>query len=116
MIKLKRAYDPVKKDDGCRILVDRLWPRGVSKEELSLDHWLKDLAPTDELRQWFDHDPERFEEFRHRYKKELDKNKQLDELRSLCAKEKKVTLIYAAKDRNHNNAVVLKEYLEQQLS
>lgn len=114
MIKLKRAYDEVE-DDGCRILVDRLWPRGISKEELKIDHWLKEVAPSDELRKWFDHDPEKFEEFSERYLDELktSSNSQIDKLQSLCKENQKITLVYAAKDRDHNNAVVLKNYLEE---
>lgn len=99
-------------DDGYRILIDRLWPRGISKEELRHDVWLKEIAPSDELRQWFDHDPEKFDEFKRRYKSELDSNDQTQRLLSICQTKDIVTLIYAAKDRTHNNANVLKEYLE----
>lgn len=112
MIQLKRAYDDPSPDDGTRVLVDRLWPRGVSKEEAALDAWLKEIAPSDELRQWFDHDPEKWDEFCRRYHDELDaKDKLVD---SLCgeADEGPLTLVYAAKDREHNNAVALKVYLE----
>lgn len=112
MIQLKRAYDPVEPGDGCRVLVDRLWPRGISKEDLQIDHWFKELAPSDELRKWFDHDPEKFEEFARRYKAELSDNS-LDDLIELCQHNKTVTFIYAAKDEEHNNAVVLKTYLEE---
>ncbi len=116
MIQLKRAYDSVEEDDGCRVLVDRLWPRGVSKEELNHDYWLKELAPSDKLRQWFDHDPKKFDGFRQRYHQELKTNNQVDKLITICQKHDIVTFVYAAEDRDHNNAVALKEYLEQQLN
>ncbi|HET6527870.1 MAG TPA: DUF488 domain-containing protein [Balneolaceae bacterium] len=113
MIQLKRAYDDLSDHDGCRVLVDRIWPRGVSKEKLQLDEWLKEIAPTKELRQWFDHDPEKFDEFKKRYKKELeDHQEQVEKLISLAENNDELTLIFAAKDEEHNNAVVLKEYLE----
>ena len=111
MIRVKRAYDPIEENDGCRILVDRLWPRGISKEGLQLDHWFKEVSPSEELRQWFDHDPEKFAEFKRRYLQELGNNNS-DKLVSVCKQHDTVTLIYAAKDRDHNNAIVLKEYLE----
>lgn len=112
-IRLKRAYDNVKQDDGCRILIDRLWPRGVSREQLQLTNWLKKLAPSEELRKWFDHDPAKFDDFSRRYKKELEtKKEEVEKLLSYCQNNDRVTLIYAAKDRKHNNAVVLKEFLE----
>lgn len=118
MIQLKRAYDPVEDTDGYRILVDRLWPRGVSKEKLKLDDWFKEIAPSDELRNWFDHDSEKFEEFKQRYYAELDSNEstQIEELISICQSHDTVTLIFAAKDRGHNNAVALKEYLKEKLA
>ncbi len=117
MIQIKRAYDPVEDTDGYRVLVDRLWPRGVSKRELKLDDWFKEVAPSDELRNWFDHDPKKFEEFKQRYYSELASNNssQIEELISICQIHSTVTLIYAAKDQTHNNAVVLKEYLDEQL-
>jgi uncharacterized protein YeaO (DUF488 family) len=115
MIQLKRAYDPVEDGDGIRILVDRLWPRGVSREELDLDHWMKELAPSDNLRKWFDHDPDKFEEFKQRYQEELHRDNQVDQLISICQNYETVTLIYAAKDRTHNNAVVLKTFLDQEI-
>lgn len=110
MIKLKRIYDPVDKKDGYRILVDRLWPRGVSKEEAKLDMWMKDIAPTGELRKWFSHDRKKWPEFEKRYLKEL-KNKK-DQKRFILSKRGYVTLVYGAKDREFNNAVVIKKYLE----
>lgn len=110
-IALKRAYDPAEETDGYRILVDRLWPRGVSKEEAKLDVWQKDIAPTDALRKWFDHDTEYWGEFRRRYLAELKKHQaQLRELAARAAREK-VTLVYGAKDREKNQAVVLRQYL-----
>jgi uncharacterized protein YeaO (DUF488 family) len=113
MIQIKRAYDPVEESDGYRILIDRLWPRGVSKEQLRHDAWLKEIAPTDELREWLDHEPDKFGEFKRQYKNELDSNDQLEKLLSICESHDSVTLIYSAKDQKHNNAVVLKEYLEK---
>jgi len=114
MIQLKRAYDDIEDSDGFRVLVDRLWPRGVSKEKLQLDEWLKDIAPSNELRKWFGHDPDKFEEFKQKYRAELEsKQEQINELKNFYQKYKRLTLIYAAKDRKHNNAIVLKEYLQE---
>lgn len=111
MIRLKRAYEKVEKGDGVRILVDRLWPRGVSKAKLKLDRWGKDIAPSDALRKWFGHDEKRWSDFKRKYKSELKKHtKELAELRSL-SKKKTVTLVFGAKDESHNQAVVLKEML-----
>jgi len=110
-IQIKRVYDEKSKDDGYRVFVDRLWPRGVSKEDAHFDEWMKELAPSTELRKWFDHKPERFEEFRKRYKKELQEQEEaLDKLREL-AKSKKITLLFAAKDTEINNAVVIRDVL-----
>jgi len=110
-INIKRVYDDKSKDDGYRVFVDRLWPRGVSKEDAHFDEWMKELAPSTELRKWFDHKPERFEEFRKRYKKELQEQKEaLDKLREL-AKTKKITLLFAAKDTEINNAIVIRDVL-----
>ncbi len=112
-IVLKRAYDPPAKNDGTRVLVDRLWPRGVSKEDARIDRWLKEIAPSNELRKWFGHDPGRWKEFKTRYRKELDdRSQQVEELRALV-KKGRVTLVYSAKDTERNNAVVLREYLEE---
>ena len=111
-INIKRVYDDKSENDGYRVFIDRLWPRGVKKEDAHFDEWLKDLAPSTELRKWFDHDPDRFDEFRKRYKKELQEHKDdLDKLRKR-AKTEKITLLYAAKDEEMNNAVVVKEILE----
>ena len=110
-IQIKRVYEDKSKNDGHRILIDRLWPRGVSKEDAHFDEWMKELAPSTELRKWFDHKPERFEEFSKRYKKELAEKKELlDKLKEL-AKKRKVTLLFAAKDTEINNAVVIQEVL-----
>lgn len=110
-LRLKRAYDPAEPDDGVRILVDRLWPRGVSKAKAALDDWMKQIAPTTELRQWFGHDPARWVEFQHRYRAELKQHTEdLDHIRTLAAKQV-VTLIYSAHDEAHNDAVVLREVL-----
>ena len=110
-IQIKRVYEDKSKDDGHRILIDRLWPRGVSKEDAHFDEWMKELTPSTELRKWFDHKPERFEEFSKRYKKELAEKKELlDKLKEL-AKKRKVTLLFAAKDTEINNAVVIKDIL-----
>ena len=111
-IQTKRIYEDPASNDGYRVLVDRIWPRGVSKEDAKLDDWLKEIAPSDELRKWFDHDPDKFNEFKKRYKKELkDHEDELDELAGKST-EKKVTLLYGAKDEEHNQAVVLKEILK----
>jgi uncharacterized protein YeaO (DUF488 family) len=112
-VKLKRAYEPAGPDDGTRILVDRLWPRGLSKAEAAVDRWLKEIAPSTELRQWFGHDPARWPEFRRRYTEELRQHAAvLDEVRAL-AREDTVTLVYGARDETHNDAVALKDVLLQ---
>ena len=112
MIKLKRIYQQPDSGDGKRILVDRLWPRGISKDDAKLDGWLKEIAPSDALREWFGHDPTRWEEFRKRYREELKLQDEL--LEQLRAETRKgtVTLLFAAKDEEHNNAVVLEELLD----
>jgi uncharacterized protein YeaO (DUF488 family) len=111
-INLKRAYEPPAKSDGRRILVDRVWPRGLSKDALRLHDWMKVLAPSTQLRKWFGHDPERWEAFKERYHRELDKNSQaVDDLMGECRKGR-VTLVFGAKDTQHNQAVALKAYLE----
>lgn len=107
-IKLKRAYEPAARDDGMRVLVDRLWPRGVSQADAALDHWMKELAPTTALRKWFGHDAARWEEFRRRYADEVRQHpEQFVQLRG-WAREGSVTLIYAARDEARNEAVVLR--------
>ncbi len=107
MLKIKRVYDPPADSDGTRILIDRIWPRGLTKRKARVDAWLKDLAPSTELRKWFNHDPEKWAEFRRRYARELAVRKdRLKELRSL-ARRGTVTLVYAAHDQVHNNAVAI---------
>lgn len=110
--QIKRIYEKPSEDDGCRILVDRLWPRGVSREEARLDEWLKDIAPSTELRKWFDHDPDKFDEFSDRYKGELARKEAAIDRLLTAAEEQRVTLLYAARDEAHNHAIVLKEFLE----
>lgn len=111
-IHVKRIYDPPQASDGRRVLVDRMWPRGLSKSEAHVDQWLKEIAPSSELRKWFNHDPERWSEFKQRYFKELAEQK--DKLRELLNDTKKpITLLFAARDTEHNNAVALREYLKR---
>ncbi|KKK90780.1 hypothetical protein LCGC14_2719580 [marine sediment metagenome] len=113
-IRIKRAYDAAARSDGPRILVDRIWPRGVAKEDAELEAWLKGLAPTTELRKWFGHDPEKWTEFQQRYLKELKQNdavEDLEKLQSIIEKHKRLTLVFAAKDTEHNNAVALRDFL-----
>lgn len=111
MLRLKRAYAPPAPSDGLRVLVDRVWPRGVSKEEARIDRWLRDIAPSAGLRKWFTHDPEKWTEFQRRYKAELRQEPArtaLAELRKLLREHKTVTLVFGARDEKHNQAVVLK--------
>lgn len=115
MICLKRAYERPSKRDGLRILVERLWPRGVSKEMAAIDLWLKDLAPSTELRKWYGHDPEKWGEFRKRYRAELEQMGDLLVLLKHRTCEGTVTFVYAAHDEDRNSAVILKEYLEERL-
>jgi uncharacterized protein YeaO (DUF488 family) len=110
-VKIKRAYERPAADDGTRVLIDRLWPRGVKKTDAAIDHWAKELAPSAELRKWFGHDPARWEEFRRRYSAEIrGRGDELDRLREL-ARKGAVTLVYGAHDEMHNDAVVLREIL-----
>ena len=110
----RRAYEAAADGDGRRVLVDRVWPRGVSKEELAADAWVKEIAPSKALRQWFDHDPERWDGFRKRYFKELDDNGgALEALYAELRGAKRATLLYGARDEEHNNAVALIEYLSR---
>jgi uncharacterized protein YeaO (DUF488 family) len=113
--KIKRVYDPPDKADGIRVLVDRLWPRGLKKVDAHLDHWMKDVAPTPNLRTWFGHKPERFEEFGRRYTLELAANQHVSELRELGANDL-VTLLYAARDPQINHALVLRAFLKRKRS
>jgi uncharacterized protein YeaO (DUF488 family) len=113
MIHLKRVYEKPSAKDGIRILVDRLWPRGLTKERAAVDLWLKDVAPSTELRQWFHHDPTRWAEFETRYREELRKRKDALELLSRKTKRGTVTLVYGARDPDRNQAVILKRILEK---
>jgi uncharacterized protein YeaO (DUF488 family) len=110
-LKLKRAYDPPDPADGVRILVDRVWPRGVTKEKLQADHWLREIAPSSELRKWFAHDPAKWDEFRRRYEEELAQRPELLAQIIEQLKHGPVTLVYGAKDEKHNQAVALRELL-----
>jgi uncharacterized protein YeaO (DUF488 family) len=111
MIKLKRVYESPSPQDGLRVLVDRLWPRGLTKEKLRVDAWLKDVAPTTELRKWFSHDPEKWSRFRARYFRELDAAPLAWQPIVSAARRGTVTLVYSSHDEQHNNAVALREYL-----
>jgi len=112
-IKIKRVYERPEKDDGTRILVDRLWPRGLTKEKANVDIWLKEIAPSTELREWFGHDPQKWKRFRGRYETELRHNGDLIEMLANKAKKDTITFIYAARDEKHNEARVLKQFLEK---
>lgn len=112
-IALKRAYDEPAADDGRRVLVDRVWPRGVKKEEALLHEWMKDIAPSSSLRQWFGHDPAKWPEFVERYFRELDGRQELVAQLAHLAAQGPLTLVYGARDREHNNGVALKKYLEE---
>jgi uncharacterized protein YeaO (DUF488 family) len=112
-IGVKRIYEKTEPSDGRRIMVDRLWPRGMKKEEAKIDEWMKEIAPSDQLRKWFSHDPAKWNEFRAKYWKELDgKHDIVSKLAKEC-KDKKITLVYSSKESRYNNAVALKEYLEK---
>lgn len=112
-VSIKRAYDRPDAADGERVLVDRLWPRGVKKESAEIDRWLKDVAPSPELRKWWQHDPQRMDEFAARYRAELAENPAVDELREMLERTRPVTLVYGAKDERVNHARILAEYLEE---
>lgn len=118
-IKIKRIYDEAADADGARILVDRLWPRGIKKVDAGLTEWLKTLAPSNDLRKWFGHDPEKFQEFAEKYRAELDSNEQAEDfaksIPNLISKFGAVTLLYAAKDAEHNNAVILQAWLKERM-
>ena len=114
-IELKRAYDRAAESDGYRVLVDRIWPRGVTKNDLRIDAWLKDLAPSASLRKWFRHDPAKWDEFKQRYAGELEQRSDALEQLVERARARRITLVFGAKDTEHNNAVALKEYLERRL-
>ena len=115
MIQLKRVYEKPSRRDGYRILVDRLWPRGLTKERAAVDLWLKTVAPSTELRKWFGHDPEKWSEFQRRYRAELKANAGELEPILKAARRGRVTLVYSSHDQEHNNAVVLKAYVESRL-
>jgi uncharacterized protein YeaO (DUF488 family) len=112
MIQLKRVYEEPSDKDGMRVLVERLWPRGLTKERAAVDLWLKDVAPSPELRKWFGHDPARWEQFQERYRRELRKQKDAVQLLKQKGKQGSVTLVYAARDEEHNGALALKRFLE----
>lgn len=112
-VKLKRAYDEPAKSDGCRVLIDRIWPRGIRKEALRLDDWMKDLAPSTRLRKWFGHDPAKWAAFKDRYFRELDERRETVERLVAKCRTGTLTLVFAASDTQHNNAVALKEYIER---
>lgn len=112
-IQIKRIYDDVAKSDGTRVLVDRIWPRGMRKEDANLDEWMKEIAPSTELRKWFDHKEEKFQEFSKKYNTELKNNPELIKELKDKASRNRLTLLYGAKDETHNQAVVLKKFLLQ---
>lgn len=117
-IKLKRVYDDPQENDGYRILIDRLWPRGVKKEDLPYDLWNKEITPSNDLRKWFDHDPDKFNQFKSAYKEELIKNEETAGFAETIKEElveQDVTLLYSAKDKEYNQAIVLKEFLDDQV-
>jgi uncharacterized protein YeaO (DUF488 family) len=115
MITLKRAYDPILRSDGTRLLVERLWPRGLTKAKLQVDAWLKEAGPSTELRKWFGHDPEKWDAFRTRYARELDSRPESWQPIVSAARRGTVTLVYSSHDAEHNNAVALQEYLRAQV-
>ncbi len=112
MVKTKRVYDPASPADGKRILIDRLWPRGIKKEDAKIDEWLKEIAPSNELRKWFSHDPAKWLEFKKRYINELKKKNELVEKLRTEAGKGTITLLFASRDVEHDNAVVLRELIE----
>jgi uncharacterized protein YeaO (DUF488 family) len=116
VILLKRAYDPASKKDGRRVLVERLWPRGIKKAALPLDGWLKDVAPSTELRKWFSHDPAKWNEFQRRYRAELKQKPHLWKELMDAARKGTLTLVFSSHDTEHNNAVVLKQFVESHMS
>ena len=113
-VAIKRAYDSPDTKDGYRVLVDRLWPRGIKKEAAEIDQWLKEVAPSTKLRTWFGHDPAKWKEFKKRYREELKDNEAWDDLQALAKAKNKITLVYGAKDEEHNQAVVLEELLGEE--
>lgn len=115
MLKTKRVYEEPSEDDGYRILTERLWPRGVSKERAALDKWMKSIAPSHDLRKWFDHDPDKWEEFKERYRIELFGSEAVNEMLEIIKNNETVTMVYASRDEEHNSTVLLKEFLEDLL-
>lgn len=111
-VQIKRVYEPYAESDGYRVLVDRLWPRGISKDEAHVDQWLKEVAPSTELRQWFHHEEGKWREFEAKYRQELKNSEALKELTGLVRKHKILTLVYSAKDEKNNQAIVLKELIK----
>jgi len=111
MLRIKRVYDPPEPEDGRRILIDRLWPGGIKKEKFKMDEWLKEIAPSDKLRKWFSHDPKKYQEFKKRYTKELEDKSEILRRIKREAKKGRVTILFSAKDTEHNNATVLKELM-----
>lgn len=116
MLKIKRVYEDSSAGDGARYLVERLWPRGMKKESLHMDAWLKEVAPSTDLRRWFEHDPAKWDEFQRRYRAELDANPGAWKPLIEAARQGDITLLYSARDTEHNNAIVLKSYLEKHLA
>jgi len=116
IVKVKRVYESIQRSDGIRFLVERLWPRGMKKEQLKLDAWLKDVAPSDSLRRWFGHDPLKWNEFQKKYRAELSDNPDAWKPILEAAKRGHVTLLYSSRDREHNNALVLKSFLEERIA
>ena len=114
-VDIKRVYEQAADEDGIRILVDRLWPRGVSKERAALSGWLKDVAPSPDLRRWWHHDPDHFQDFARRYRTELDDNPALEDLLNIVREHDRTTLVYAAKDPAVNHALILRDYIRQAL-
>lgn len=110
---LRRAYDPPTRNDGYRVLVDRIWPRGVSKDDIDIDEWAKDVAPSNDLRKWFGHDPERWDEFQHRYRDELDRCDEIVGRLVERTRSGRITLVYGAHDEQHNQAVVLRDVIDE---
>lgn len=111
MLQIKRVYEKPSADDGYRVLVDRLWPRGISKDKAKVDLWLKEVGPSNELREWFGHDPKKWIEFKKRYRAELKNNSELENLKRIVQQHPKATLLFGARDVEHNQAIVLKEVL-----
>lgn len=115
MLQTKRVYEDPAPDNGFRVLTERLWPRGVSKERAKLDKWLKGIAPSHNLRKWFDHDPDKWEEFKEKYRRELFRSQAVAEMLDIIKENETVTLVFASKDEEHNSTVVLKEFLDDLL-